>query len=252
MAERFHLAATDLRTGVLASLDREESHHLLRVMRARPGHVLRVFGAGRDHEAVLVENRGGIAIVEVGREMPSVSPPSVELVFVVPWLKGGRTESVVKKLTELGVSKIIVYAARREVAHGDDAKLARLERVALEACKQCGRSDVPALKCAGDLATALAAGNVSPECSLLLYENETGCLLSSAVRRVFSSQERASDTSFCRALLVASGPEGGLRADEIEAIRDRATVVGLGPRTLRAETAPVAACAAILALCGDF
>ena len=106
MAERFHVETSGLSSGDVVALDREESHHLLKVMRVRPGQAVRVFGAGREYEAVLTGTQDGKAVVELRREIPVLTPPLLRLVFALPWLKGGKTEYMVQKLTELGAGAI--------------------------------------------------------------------------------------------------------------------------------------------------
>ena len=243
MADRFHAELSSAAPGALVSLDRAESHHLVRVMRAGDGSRLRVFGGGREFEAVLRRADPAGAGVELLEERPALQPPRMRCSAAIPWLKSGNTDFLVEKLCELGVAGIVVFRSRREVAHGDEARLAKLGRTALEACKQCGRADVPPVTGADSLQAAVAVSGVPASRALVMYEQSTGTLLSCAVTR-------AGDPAVSPWLL-ASGPEGGFHADEIAAVADSATVVTLGPRILRAETAPLAAVSAMLALGGD-
>lgn len=255
MAERFHVPAALFATNAIVDLGDEESHHLLRVMRARVGHELRVFAAGREFEAVLHEVHGRRATVLLGREITPPAGPAFRMTFVLPWLKGGRTESVIQKLTELGAAGFVVFAARREVARPDADKLDRLMRTAVEACKQCERADPPTVELAGGLAEGLEFRDVTRERRLVLAEREpSGLLLSRALSRLTDERSAGEpgDGVFAGGdVLIASGPEGGFHPDELAAVDNLALRVSLGPRILRAETAPVAAAAVILAAGGD-
>ncbi len=255
MADRFHVPAAQLASDTIIDLGDEESHHLLRVMRARVGHELRVFAAGREFEAVLHEVRDRRATVLLGRQITPPARPVFRMTFVLPWLKGGRTESVIQKLTELGAAGFVVFAARREVARPDVDKLDRLMRTAVEACKQCERADPPSVELAGGLAEGLGCRDVTRERRLVLAEREpSGMLLSQALSRLTAGRspgEPGGGIGQGGDVLIASGPEGGFHPDELTAVDGLALRVSLGPRILRAETAPVAAAAVILAAGGD-
>jgi len=222
----------------------EESQHFLKVMRARPGDELRVFFNGRENRAVCVGAEGKHARVKIGEAIQPPPPPSIQIHCLLPWIKGGRTELVVQKLTELGVAAITIFHAHREVVRGNDSKLDRLGRVALEACKQSERADVPSLSESRGLAEAVVASEIEPARCFLLYEREQDNLFSQVVAR-------SVPRDFTGRVLIASGPEGGFGPDEIASVASLCERVSLGPRILRAETSPIAATAALLALSGN-
>lgn len=245
MSTRFYYSGeTVLSPGVLVELDADESRHLLKVMRATVGDPLIVFGRGGQFHATLQEKiSANRALISVSDPIESPPGPSIQVTMLVPWIKGGKTEWVIQKLTELGAANIVVFQATREVARGDADKLQRLRRVAVEACKQCERSAVPSVILAGTLAEAVdACSEIPPESRYILHERIQGQRLSQAVREQLTEN---------RPIMLASGPEGGWDPDEIAAVGEGATLVSLGPVILRAETAPVAAMAALLALVGD-
>ncbi len=245
MSTRFYYSGeTVLSPGVHVELDADESRHLLKVMRAIVGDPLIVFGRGGNFHATLHEKiSSSRALISVSDPIDGPPPPSIQVTLLVPWIKGGKTEWVIQKLTELGAANIVVFQATREVARGDADKLHRLRRVAIEACKQSERSDVPSVILAGTLTEAVAAcGDIPPEARFILHERIQGQRLSQAVRDLLTPN---------RPIMLASGPEGGWDPDEIAAVGEGATLVSLGPRILRAETAPIASMAALLALAGD-
>lgn len=245
MTERYYSEHSIPEAGTLCRLENEEAHHLVKVMRARPGQSVRIFHAGRECTAVFVGTEGRAALLEVGRPVHPPAPPSVNLAFGLPWIKGGRTESVLQKLTELGASAFTIFHARREVVKGNDGKLDRLRRVVLEACKQSERADVPTINEQKSLDEVIIQSALPLERVFLLHERHGQQLLSDAVRRLTTA------TTDAPSVLVLSGPEGGFDPLEVSSVEGKAQLVSLGPRILRAETAPVAAAAVILSAFGD-
>ena len=166
------------------------------------------------------------------------------LTLAVALLKGEKFDTVVQKATELGVASIVpVVTARADVrlrAGKDvDARVARWQRLALEAAKQSGRAVVPAVGAPCALAELLAAESVGAR---LLFTERGG----------YGLREALADVTAPTALTALTGPEGGW-ADE-ELARAQAAgwrLVTLGGRTLRAETAAVVVSALLQHVCGD-
>ena len=191
----------------------DDRHHLERVLRLRSGDPLTVGdGAGRWRPC-----RFGDLVEPVG-DVVAVGAPGPVLAVGFAVLKGGRSETIVQKLTELGVDRIVPFVAERSVVRWDGAKSARLlerwRRVAREAVMQCRRlwlPEVEPVRAFGELDLGGAALAVSEGRTLAAGENF---------------------------LLV--GPEGGWADAELAAV-DRH--VCLGPHIMRAETAAIAAAA---------
>ncbi len=248
MSDRFHADLSGAGVGSEIELESSQSHHLLKVMRLEPGASVVIFGEGTQYSATYLRALGKNAILKLQRVLEPQRLASVAMGFIVPWIKGGKTEFVVQKLTELGADSITVFQARREVARGGEAKVDRLQKVALEACKQCGRSGAPAINEALSLREAISDYGAFKSNALILYEQEKNLALSSALKAILQAPvAEGMRTSLC----FASGPEGGFAPEEIQSVAHAATLVTLGPRILRAETAPLAAAAACLALAGD-
>lgn len=195
-------------------MDRDR-HHLERVLRLRSGDALTVGdGAGRWRRC-----RFGDLVEPVG-DVVAVAAPSPVLAVGFAVLKGGRSETVVQKLTELGVDRIVPFVAERSVVQWDEVKTSRLvqrwRRVAREAVMQCRRlwlPEVEPVRAFGELDLCGAALAVSEGRTLAAGENF---------------------------LLV--GPEGGWAEAELASV-DRH--VCLGPHIMRAETAAIAASAVL-------
>ena len=150
-----------------------------------------------------------------------------------------RMDWLVEKATELGVASITPLVAERSVLKlkGERAekKLAHWQAVAVAACEQCGRNRVPVVHDAVDLAGWLRAQAPLPaQGTRLLLSLRTG------------TQALRTAAAGGGALIFLSGPEGGLSSTEEDlALAHGFAPVTLGPRVLRAETAPLAALAAL-------
>jgi 16S rRNA (uracil1498-N3)-methyltransferase len=112
--------------------------------------------------------------------------------------------------------------------------------VATSACEQCGRNRVPTVTVVADLAAACAQSDAGSVRLLLAPEGH----------RTLPSIVRGAPVT---SISLAVGPEGGFSDDELAlAARQGFQACRLGPRVLRAETAPLAALAVLQALAGDF
>src|SRR5438128_1643192 len=239
--------------------DRNESHHLTRVLRLRSGDtVLAADGAGREYTVRLErvgERATGTVLAVATRE--TESPVQITLVQSVP--KGDKMESIVRASTELGVAQVVpVLTARTVIAlepgrWRDRAR--RWQRVAKEAAKPGGRAVVPTVNAPRPLADVLARDEPA---DLRL------CLWESAITATGQGgeQTRLPGTTLAASLPLTLppaarihllvGPEGGLSQGEVENAQARGwTIVGVGPRTLRAETAGPAIIAVLQARFGD-
>jgi len=212
----------------------DEHHYLAHVRRARPGErVELVDGAGRRATATIARIGERETVLEAGApEQIAPAPPFVRA--LVPLIKGDRMDTCIEKLVEVGVDAIVVWQAARSVARLDadrrDGRIAKYQAIAQAAARQSGRTHVPRVTSGGELAAALAG---LPEGS-------------GAQRWVLDPTSASALAPAAADITVISGPEGGLAPDELARLAGF-TPVGLGPRVLRAETAPVIAVALIRA-----
>lgn len=217
-----------------------DARHLIRVLRVKEGDAVIAFaGDGRAWDATVAEVGPTSVTIAIGapRVEATESPCAITLGQGIG--KGDKLDLVVRAATELGVAEIVPVATVRAVAEKSGAdRLARWNKIAAEACKQCGRSRVPVVHAPESLAKFLertrgAAVKVVPW--------EGGGAPLAAVARVPTSSA---------ALLV--GPEGGLEPREVEDAKAVGYLpVTLGPRILRTETAGIVAVAALQLLLGD-
>jgi 16S rRNA (uracil1498-N3)-methyltransferase len=211
-----------------------QCHYLLTVMRRHDGDAIALFN-GRDGEWLarleLFERRRCRLTIEQQsrRQQPEPGPA---LLFAP--LKRMRQEFMIEKATELGVASLAPVLCRRSVV--DRINRNRVVSIAIEAAEQCGRLTLPEVDQAVPLAERLAM-RANGHC--LFVGDETGTAQPVA---------DAFDEHGLGDLLI--GPEGGFDQDELAELRSHAGVVpiSLGPRTLRAETAALAALACWQAL----
>jgi 16S rRNA (uracil1498-N3)-methyltransferase len=230
---RIFVAPESLAAGEL-QVTGDEHHYLGRVRRARAGDPVEVVdGAGRRAAATIARITETALILTVGEpEAIPARPPHVRA--LVPLIKGDRMDVCIEKLVEVGVDSIVVWPAARSIVRFDDARregrLAKYRAAVQAAARQSGRAHVPEVSHANDLTAAIAG---LPDGDRLVLDPAADAPLALGT---------ASD------ITIASGPEGGLTAQELEQLgAARFAAVGLGPRVLRAETAPTIAVALIRA-----
>ncbi|HEX8181731.1 MAG TPA: 16S rRNA (uracil(1498)-N(3))-methyltransferase [Pyrinomonadaceae bacterium] len=237
--------------GASVLLSREESAHLTSVLRLRARAEAFVFdGAGREFQCTVAEPRGrdGLArLVVVAEVEPQRAESPLALTLAVALLKGEKFDTVVQKATELGIVRFVpVVTARGDVrlraGRDAEARLARWQRLAVEAAKQSGRAFVPAVGAPRPLAALLADEELTGGARLLFTERD-GQSLRAASANWPANPHR---------LVALTGPEGGWADEElVEARAAGWQLVTLGGRILRAETAAVVAATLMQHLCGD-
>lgn len=230
--------------GERVRLDKEDSHHLLRVMRARVGEFFTVLAEGVEYHCRLISDDGGHAHGEVVERRPAAGEPPVHITLFQGLPKGDKLENVIQQGTQLGVSEFVPVATRRSVVKLEPRKAAdrveRWQRIAKEAAEQSRRGAVPRVRAVEHWHTAVPR---SSSFDLALVPWEEG---GEPLRQVLATAGSP------RRIALFIGPEGGLEPEEVALAREHgARPVTLGPRILRTETAGVAAVAAILFALGD-
>jgi 16S rRNA (uracil1498-N3)-methyltransferase len=233
---------------VVLSVD--ESRHLREVLRLREGDEVSVFdGEGREFSCLVSDvGRGSSsARLDVREEVTPASPESpLVLTLAVALLKGEKFDLVVQKATELGVHEIVpLLAARSDVrlrdAHDGEKRVARWQRLAIEACKQSGRARIPRIHSPIEFSELMQRQPTSEEVRLMFSERDGSGLAAIA-----------GDGQQPSAITALVGPEGGWDDDEISlAAKSGWAVVTLGGRIVRAETAAIAIVALLQHMFGD-
>ncbi|HIZ30109.1 MAG TPA: 16S rRNA (uracil(1498)-N(3))-methyltransferase [Candidatus Fournierella merdipullorum] len=223
-----------------AALTGPDAHHLGKVMRARPGdEVILCDGAGFDYTAAVAAVTPDRVEFRLLEKRPSEAEPSVEVTLFAGYPKQDKLEFIVQKAVELGAARIVPFFSRFCVAapKKEDQKNARYARIAAEAAKQAGRGVIPAVELPLDIKDLPARFS---EFDLVLFFYEGG---GESLRTLVKNQKR---------IALITGAEGGFSPEEAEKLVAAGAVpVGLGPRILRCETAPVAGLAAVMTLAGQ-
>lgn len=218
-----------------APLTGEQARQVADVLSLAPGDRIVLVKDGEEAEVEL--RRVARAAVEgvVVERRPAAGEPHVRLTLALPLLRGDRSEEIIEAVTQLGVSRIVPLVSERSVVRElSDKKKERWERIARESAETARRGRIPEI-------SPLAAWSelferLAPPI-LVAWEEERHLPLRRAI------------PDGAGALSMVIGPEGGFAVQEIGVARSRgATIVSLGTRNLRSETAAVAAVAQVMGM----
>ena len=225
---------------------KDQVHQLKKVMRVRVGEQFEV-----------VDDESRLAIVEVTELEPfevkfvKLLEQKVELpvavTIAVGLSKGDKLDWIVQKATELGVSEIVPLSMTRNVVKwsGDKAnkKIERLQKIAEEASEQSHRLKVPHVT---SVMTLKELANYTSDFEQKLIAYEESAKVGESLQLVKSLQSLQENER----VIFVFGPEGGIEEQEVELLEESGYLpCSLGPRILRAETAPLYALAAVSYQC---
>lgn len=210
----------------------ERAHYLRDVLRCRAGDSVALFcGDGHDYTYCVVTVSRKQVTLNFEGVTPVATDPTEPLVLVQAYLKTHSTDEVVRAATALGITHFIPFRAVRSVGNPSASHVRRWERVAIAAAQQCGRTTLPVVSAPSpSLRTALENAPIPRTAGGWL------CVWEGARDAPWPHQTRPQ--------LLVVGPEGGLAPTEIGVAEKAGCVcVGLGPRILRADLAPIVALA---------
>ncbi|MDP8949813.1 MAG: 16S rRNA (uracil(1498)-N(3))-methyltransferase, partial [Actinomycetota bacterium] len=211
-----------LETGDTLTLPEEEAHHVLKVLRGRPGDALEIVDAERRLFAAELRDASEAAIRQT-LEAPE-EDVEVSLYQAVP--KGGRMDLAVEKATEVGVTRIVPLVTQRGIVEPRGGKVERWRRVAEAAARQSLRMRVPEVL------------EPAPFAEAVRQTGEGGVLLHNA--RDLDPLEDVAGSP----VSLFIGPEGGWSEEEMRLAREAGLAFAqLGPYRLRSETAGMVAVA---------
>jgi 16S rRNA (uracil1498-N3)-methyltransferase len=233
---RLFVAPARLVAGEL-TIDGDEHNYVMRARRSRVGDAVEIVdGAGRAAVGTITKIGSDTTIITVGAPAEIVArPPWIRV--LVPPIKGDRMDVCLEKLVEVGADEIVVWPAARAVVRleGDkrETRVAKYQAAARAAARQSGRAAVPSIRAATSLVDAMAGS------SGFVLDPASDAPLMNAF---------APGAPAPAVVTIASGPEGGFAPDELDVLAAAGFAsASLGPRVLRAETAPVVAVALIRA-----
>lgn len=237
MSQRFFLDAISgskpLAAGDKVTLEGDQAHHAINVMRFNTGDKLVLFdGTGIEYLASVDQVQKKSISLEIIESIESSRSLSTSITIAVALPKGDRQKFLIEKLVELGVHTLIPLKTKRAVAVANPKVVSRLEKQVIEASKQCGRNTLMQIDQPLTINQLIqnAGGGVK-----LLADPYQGKPISN-----FTAE--AAD-----GFVIAIGPEGGFDDSEIELlISNDFKPVTIGPSILRIETA----CIAVAAILG--
>ncbi|WED42976.1 16S rRNA (uracil(1498)-N(3))-methyltransferase [Legionella cardiaca] len=215
--------------------------HVGVVLRMQPGEKITLFrGDNYEFEAVIISAHKKKVTVSISamKFVSRESPCAIHLVQAIS--KGERMEIVIQKAVELGVTSITPLMTERSVVRLDEERMEKKrtqwQAIAVAACEQSGRNQVPKIE-------------VTQTLNDYLSRNLTA--LKFVLHPEMTKSWRDYDFS-TKDITLLIGPEGGFSEKEIQQILSyNFNPLSLGPRVLRTETAAIAALSVLQAVCGD-
>lgn len=210
-----------------------EAHHLVSVLRIKPGEAIRVIdGRGTAHLCEIKETSSKRIECSIIESIRHSGEPRLNLTLAIGLSTGFKFDLVVEKGTEVGVSRFIPLVTskgkiKRVDVDSSQKKVSRWHRIAESAAKQSGRSVVPSIDPPQALESFIQT--CLPQESLLFHPGGNSRDLAGCFKTISKDK-----------LTLLVGPESGFSAEEIALVESRKIpVVGLGERILRTETAGI-------------
>ena len=230
----------ELSKDMAVAADRSQANYLLNVLRLKSGDAVLLFNGRQGEWLARVEPKGRKACDLIIEKQTRKQPEPADLLYCFAPLKQARLDYMIQKAVEMGAGALQpVITQHTQVTR---INLERAQANAVEAAEQCGILSIPAVRNPLKLDALLADW---PKDRALVFCDE-------AAQASATAQDLAQLQGKPLALLI--GPEGGFSNEERKTLADAAFVtrISLGPRILRADTAAVAALAAIQLIAGDW
>lgn len=228
--------------GIFQIKDKDTAKHMFSVMRLQADdQTVLVFDDGIKRLARVVDSQS--KSVEIIEELADNVELPVSVTIAMGFPKGDKLEFVAQKATELGMAALWAFPADWSVVKWDGKKLGKkaekLEKIAQGAAEQSKRNRIPAIRLF-EKKTDFLAQLTGFDQIILAYEEAAKAGEQANLVKALSGLETG------QSVLVIVGPEGGVSPEEVAAFEGAGAVkTGLGPRILRAETAPLYALSAI-------
>ena len=233
----------NLTCGETTFLDADSSNHLVRVLRSKVDTPVTLFnGDGFDYRGKTLDTNAKKTHVSIESKVEMNNESNLTITLIQGLSRNDRTETTIQKSVELGVNKIIPVICQRSNIKSNKDRMARKlihwRRIAISACEQSGRCNIP------EITDAILLNNIKQ------YLNQQS---SKIVLDPFAKISLKDVKQNQNVIELFIGPEGGLNDDEIAFLEEeRFKSICFGPRILRTETAGPAAISALQVLWGDF
>lgn len=247
-----HRYFTDQIRGGTAQLDGPDAHHLSRVMRAKLDQIVILCdGQGTEYDARITAIGPDTVDFALSAPRATAAEPGVDVTLLMGYAKQDKLEDEIRHGTELGISHFVPFFSRYCVAapKKEEQKNVRYARIAFEAAKQSGRGVIPDVALPLENFGAVCRSFADYDLVLFFYEGGGQSLTQLLAPYGDACLGKAGQKP---RIALVTGAEGGFSEQEAAAaVAAGAKQVGLGPRILRCETAPLAAAAAVMTLTGN-
>ncbi|MDH5388890.1 MAG: 16S rRNA (uracil(1498)-N(3))-methyltransferase [Gammaproteobacteria bacterium] len=234
--------STSLTSGQDIHLDKNPSHHLIRVLRTKKGTDIILFnGDGYEYLAETLDENHKHCQVTIKQKIKIDNESSLNITLLQGISRGDRMDISIQKSTELGIQELIPVNCQRSgnILKGERAekKLTHWQQISISASEQSGRCIIPTIKPTLDFKQAIQTNSPGHKIILVPGAKKSITTIPKPDNKIF----------------ILIGPEGGFTKEEIQLAADHGFIaISLGPRILRTETAGPACIAAAQTLWGDF
>lgn len=215
-------------------IDGDDARHIARSLRMAVGDEITVCdGEGTEYTSSLTRIRDERCDCEITEVRLSSAEPKARITLFMAYPKSDKLETVIQKAVELGAYEIVPFESsrciKRPKADKAEERTLRLNRIAEEAAKQCGRAILPKVSIPLSYSQMISRAKES-ELAIFCYEGEGA----TSLKKILETKSEVPES-----IAVIVGSEGGFSEKEAaEAKEAGMTVANLGPRILRCETAP--------------
>ena len=240
--QRYFINQVIQSVGEIISVPKEQEHHMVKVMRMNIEECCEIVDEKEElYIAKLIQISPLELVIEEHKEQQVELP--IDVTIFVGLSKGDKLEKIVQKATELGVHTIVPVEMKRNMVKWtkdkSQKKIERLQKIAQEAAEQSHRLHVPKVLDLMTLKESVILANQSTK-ALVAFEEVAKEGEAAVFVQTLTSLQKGDSIAFY------FGPEGGFDLQEIEYLNSQEVYsCALGPRILRAETAPMYALAAV-------
>lgn len=231
----------DYKTGETVSLNPSAAQHVAKVLRMKSEEPITLFsGDNHEYQAIITKiEKKTVQVLVLSKDFISRESPAI-IHLAQSISKGERMELVIQKAVELGVASITPIFSERTVVKLDETRLkkkqAQWQAIAIAACEQCGRNQLPQI-------------NPATSYQKFIQQNLSSLKIILSPKSELSIKDLQPQN---QDFVILIGPEGGFSEQEVEkAIEQAYLAVGLGPRILRTETAAITTISLLQAVFGD-
>ena len=243
---RFYISPENIATD-MPVITGTDAVHITQVLRYKMGDIITLFdGIGTEYKAKILQLSSGRVQVAILHHRITDKEPVIYITIAQGFLKEKKMDTVVRQLSEIGVSHWIPFQGSRSVvrlnARRLHARRERWEKIAIEAAKQCGRNQLMSIEPVVSFSQVLDRYAEFDQ-GIIFWEKEP-----KGLKKVLPKANIHPGSK----IVILLGPEGGFDPAEIQAAKEKGFVTaGLGPRILRAETAAVVAGTLVQYIFGD-